>query len=267
MKNLAINQLRRYYHLIAISTSENVLSKAFMKFWKIKEKNSFEYNNNTLITKYIILSDNIYYRGEVDYSYNKDNNPPFAFDIISIVDNKTNFQILCFPFKRLAKDIIISLVENNNLLVKSDFIKVNMNQLIHANDIQTDFIYKNSYFFFAGVYLTVSGDSYLTTVKLEGDKPLDSDLYKAYFKTKIKNNECKLEKCIIKCKSSTKINNEEYNTISTVHIDKFGNYKLYLNSTGSNILTIPALFGFLRQLKGLISTSNNPVNHINSNEL
>jgi len=179
---------------------------------------------------------------------------------------KIDIFILCLPFKRLTKDIIIDLESKYNILSNSNFLKVDMGKLIHADENHTDYYFNQNHFFFGGVYLTIAGDLFLSTVKLEGDKPLDSDIYKDYFKERIKNNECRLEKCILKCKTEVKEDDKTTKATASIHIDKFGNYKIYVHTKGKNLITIPAIFEFLASLDCLIETPNNPVYHIKNEE-
>jgi hypothetical protein len=128
-----------------------------------------------------------------------------------------------------------------------------MTKLIQAHESETDQTYDHSLFYLVGVDLAVSGDRYLSTVKLQGDKPLESDIYVKYFK---KQADSHLEKCTMKCKVSQ--DPEIPRVVSSFHIDKFGNFKLYVHSGGRNLITLPTIFEFLASIDCLTQTPTPP---------
>jgi hypothetical protein len=266
MKEINIIQHQRYFHLVALKGSRAIIKKQFFKDWRINEVERFEFNSGCIITQMSVITDYRYYGGETDYSLGGDNNPPFKYDVILVEYPKIEITILCLPFKNLAKNISFDLESKYNILSNSSFIKVDMEKLININDDYTDYYYNSNHFFFGGIFLSVSGDSYLSTVKLEGDKPLDSEIYKDYFKERINNHECKLEKCIVKCRIEINEDDQAIKAKSSIHIDKYGNYKLYIHTNGKNLITIPVLFEYLSDISCLLDTPYNPVNHINSEE-
>jgi hypothetical protein len=205
-----------------------------------------------------ITSEIPYYRGTEDFS----ENGKLIFDGVLFDHRQLNLTLLGFPFKKLTSDLINVLVRDYGLVKESSFINVDMGALIHANDKSTDLSFGNNQFFLAGVYLTVSGDSFLSTVKLEGDKPLDSELYKEYFKPRINNKQSRLERCTMKCKVDIGQDPTAGKTLSSIHIDKFGNYKLYVHANGKNLNSIPAIFDFLNNIGCLATTPYNPTSHI-----
>jgi hypothetical protein len=267
MNNIFIIQAQRYYHLVALKGSRSLLKKQFFIDWRINEVENFKVEKDFNLVQLSILTDTRYHAGEFDYSLNKDNKPPYKYDFILIENSKNDILILCLPFKNLMKNICFELELNYEILSQSNFLKVDMNKLIKSNTGHTDYIFKNNHFYFGGIFLSMAGDSYLSTVKLEGDKPLDSEIYKDYFINKINKLECKLEKCILKCSVELVQDSQISNARSSIHFDKYGNYKLYIHANGANLITIPALFDFLHDINCIIETPNNPVNYINSEEL
>ena len=261
MHNFNFKLSQRYYHIVALKGSNDLLSSRILKNLHIECYDKIKYNSECTI-KFLAYTSTIqYYRGELDNTVGDVNTSPYTYDIIIIEDKSINLSVICFPFKKLAIDIVNLLVSDFNILNKSNFLKVDMSNLIRSYNKHTDLYYHNNHFFLGGVFLTISGDSFLSTVKLEGDKPLDSHIYKEYFKERLKTNSCRLEKCILKCRPDPK-QAEAVKAFSSIHIDKFGNYKLYLQSKGRNLLTIQASFEFLNNLNCLLETPNNPIKHI-----
>lgn len=255
MENIDLIQSQRYFHFICLKGNKNVIKRAFFDKWNIKESVKIKIDSNYWLYKMTFTSNYQYYKGEFDNSLKKNNNPPFIFDIILIDFFALGITAIGFPFKKMTIDLVFSLVSDYKVLANSNFIKIDMNKLIKANDKHTDIYHNENHFFLGGVYLSISGNSFLSTVKLVGDKPLDSEIYINYFKQSLLNKNSHLDKCILKCKSNIKIN-------STIHIDKFGNYKLYVQNMGKNLLTLPAIFEFLNSINCFVETPINPVNHI-----
>ena len=266
MEEINIIQPQRYFHLIAFRGSMSIIKKQFFKDWRIKEVEKHEFEAGFSITQMSILTDFKYYAGETDYSLYGNNMAPYKYDTIIIDFPKIEAIVLCLPFKNLAKAMSFDLESKYKILNNSNFLKVDMSKLIEMDDGYTDYYHNSNHFFFGGVFLSVSGDSYISTVKLEGDKPLDSDIYKDYFKERMNSHQCKLEKCIIKCRIELTEDSKKSKAKSSIHIDKFGNYKIYVHTLGRNLISIPALFEFLVNIDCLLETPYNPVNHIYNEE-
>ncbi|MDR0605681.1 MAG: hypothetical protein LBG80_15395 [Bacteroidales bacterium] len=264
MENFDLKQTQRYYHLIALKGNQDIIKKKFFNDWQIKKIATYNVEGDYSISQMALTSNYQYYQGEADNSLNGNNSAPFVFDIIIIECTKIDIIILCLPFKKMTVDIITSLLSTYNILVNSYFIKTDLHKLIHANDDYTDLVYNQNHFFLGGVFFSIKGDSFLSTVKLVGDKPLDSDIYKEYFKENLSN--FGLEKSIVKCKVEANTDDRLVKLSSTFHIDKFGNYKFYIQSKGRNLLTIPAIFDFLYSINCLVEASNNPVIHLKKEE-
>jgi|JI61114BRNA_FD_contig_31_143278_length_1005_multi_4_in_0_out_0_2 hypothetical protein len=266
MQNFNLKLSQRYYHIVALKGSTDLISKNILLKIKMELVEKIKYNSDCVVKLLSFTTDHQYYRGELDNSIGENSNPPYRYDIVIIEHKSVNISILCFPFKKLAVDIVTLLVSKYNILNKSNFFKVDMSNLIKSYNKHTDLYFNNNHFFLGGVFLTISGDSFLSTVKLEGDKPLESHIYKEYFKDRLKTNSCRLEKCILKCKPD--LNQiDAIKAFSSIHIDKFGNYKLYMQSKGKNLLTVQASFEFLNNLNCLLETPNNPVSHILKEDL
>jgi hypothetical protein len=264
MTNFDLKQTQRYYHLIALKGSKNIVKKTFFSDWHIKEIATCSIEDNYTIYQMMMTSDYQYYHGEEDNSLNKNNTPPYIFDIIMFECSKIGIIVLCFPFKKMVVDIVTALLSTYDILIDSYFIKMDLHKLIHANDNYTDLFYNKNHFFLGGVFFSIKGDSFLSTVKLVGDKPLDSNIYKEYFKENL--SDFGLEKTIVKCRIESDFDDQILKLSSTFHIDKFGNYKLYVQSKGKNLLTIPAIFDLLNNINCMVETSNNPVIHISKDE-
>lgn len=259
-------QSQRYYHLISYTGQKNLLKKSFLKDWKISARSKVEINEDCILNLMSITTDYRYYRGEDDLSINKNDKPPFMYDIFALEHKKLNMTILGFPFKSLTRNITKALVNDYGFIKTTDFLKTDLNKLIHVDEKHTDYYHNKNHFFFKGVYLTLSGNSYVSTVKLEGKKPLDSDIYKEYFKERLAENKSHLEKCVLRSNTEIDYIDETIKSSSSFHIDKFGNYKLYVHSHSKNITTIISLFEFLHDNACLVETSKNPVLQLRNEE-
>ncbi len=254
---------QRYFHLVAIKSETDILkNESLLKELGFKIEKNYDEIDEIEILQLSIISNIPFYRGEQDFSVKGNNMAPFKYDSMLINLVKLKISILCLPFKLLTKVVIESLINNHKLLSKNTFVKVDLDKLIKSNDEHTDYVDNDISYFFSSVNLTLTEESALSSVKLDGDKPLDSMLYKSIFKEKILEGKCKLEKCILK--SSTSISNKPNipNTKSAMHVDKYGNYKFYMHSTGNNITTVPLVFEHINKMECLIETPINPVNNL-----
>ncbi|MGH9762630.1 MAG: hypothetical protein ACREAC_17555, partial [Blastocatellia bacterium] len=197
--------------------------------------------------------------------------PPLITSIeyywITLAERRSlNISILGFPFKKMIVDMVSRLVNKFDLRSSGNFVNVDMAKLIRAHEEDSDQSYGHSQFYLAGVDLTVSGNRYLSTVKLQGDKALESDLYITYFKPKIHKDKSRLEKCTMKCKVSTDSQDGHPRIVSSIHIDKFGNFKLYVHSDGRNLIALPPIFEFLGSIDCLAETPHAPTMNIAEEE-
>ncbi len=250
---------QRYFHIIAFKTDSTLFDNKFLKKVGLNLISEDEIEQRFSIKHMSTISNIPYYRGEKDYSVNGDNIAPYKYDIIVINLHDTRTTLFCFPFKALTKFFINDLLHKNNILSEGNFVRTDLDNLIKNNHDHTDYLGEDLSYFFSSVNLTLMGDSLVSLIKLEGDKPLDSTLYKSVFKEKIESDKCKLERCSIKCSTSISKNEKIPKTKSSIHIDKFGNYKLYMHSNGKNIITIPLLFEHINELSCLYESPGNPV--------
>lgn len=245
-------QSKRDYQIVVIETSETIISEAFCKKWNISKDDEIIEDEFSII-KFRMESNTQYFKGEgsEEYYLNKHGLPPYIYNIIVLRNIKANVLILCVPFKKLIIEIVDSLINEFKILTNSRFVKIDLEKLINYNKQYTDFRLDKSHFVLYSIILKTNGESYLSSLKLLGKKPLDSILYKKYIRNMISNNEFGIKRIAIKCKKS-------YNVIASLHIDRFGNYKFFLNEKGRNLACINDVFSLLNNLKCFIYTFNNP---------
>ncbi|WP_316849631.1 hypothetical protein [Pedobacter agri] len=249
---------QRYFHLIALKLNKRY---TLSDYWNqcgltdVTSKTLRYEDSNFCIEHRRIKTDISFYNGEKDFSLNGDGNPPYSYDLFAIEMPSDSLIILGFPFKFLAKTILYDLIGKYNLLTKASFLKCDLNKLIKHN---TDYVYSSDKFnsYFSAVDLILTGDTNITSVALDGDKPLESILYRTFFHDRVHKDECMLERCAIKCE----LLKDLPKTKSNVHMDITGNFKLYVHGSGNNIFTIPYLFSALNELDCLKQTITNPIN-------
>ena len=255
---------RRYFHLVALRIDSQY---SIREFWndceisvKRKEACALE-NSEFIVSQNTITSDIRFYNTEDDFSINQNGEPPFHYDIFAILLKQSNLLIVGFPFRLLAKSTIANLISHKSLLKKGNFVKANLNNLIKVNPF-TDFFEENFTSYFSSLDLTLTGDTNITSVNLDGDKPLESTLYKSVFLKLINEDECKLERCTLKCETTPNNSNNIIKSKANIHVDQFGNYKFYIHGSGKNIITIPYIFTMLNKYECLESTLINPINRL-----
>ncbi len=266
MIDLHLKLTARYYHFVALSGGKDVLKKDFLKAHRITENGSQKIDTNCIIYQFNYESDKQYYRPEM--ISNPRAKGPFNFDLLLIEQPQSGIVLLGFPFRSMTLILMSSLEKDYRVLSKSNFIKPDLLKLIRANHRRTDLYFNDNHYWLGGVFISLTGDSFLSNVKLAGDKPLDSDIYKNYFKEKLSKEGTKsgLEKCLLKSKVPLDKDVKDVTVTSTIHIDKFGNYKIYVQNKGKNLVSMPATFDFLKNLECLVQTPKNPVFHISTEE-
>jgi len=255
---------QRYYHLIAFKFETKYSTQNYWKDCGISsKKNNFPLHDNSefRIEQERIVTNIPYYNGERDYSVNGDGKEPYHYDLFVIELKKLNIFVFGFPFKFLAKTILKNLIDNKKLITKGSFVKPLLDKLIKLNS-NTDFVDTSFAYHFSGLELMLTGDTNITSVNLDGDRPLDSPLYKNVFKKLIEGDECKLEKCSLKCETLKDDSRSIPKTRGNIHLDLAGNYKLYIHGSGNNIFTIPFIFSVLKKTKCLDNTLINPINNL-----
>jgi hypothetical protein len=254
---------QRYFHLVAFKFEAGYSTQAYWKDSQQTIVSVTSYDTPDFKIEYAkIKSTETYFTGIKDYSVNKDGKSPFNYDLFVIELKSENLFVFGFPFKGLAKTIVEHLL-SKQFLERGKFIKTDLNKLIRINHEAS---LSDEYFsaHFSGVQLKLTGDLNITSVNLDGDMPLDSMIYKTFFKEKIQegNPECKLEKCSHKC--GTILDSDTIpKAKSNIHSDTFGNYRMYVHSGGNNIFTIPFFFNLLENVHCTVLTSSNPIERLN----
>jgi hypothetical protein len=259
MTDFDLKQTQRYYHLVALRGTKDMIKTGFFRDWHIEETGTYEIKGKCSIFQMLMTSDYQYYQGDTDRSPNENGDGSFVFDLLIVECLENNMTVLCFPFKKMAIDLVTALLSTYNILADSRFIKVDLHKLLRANDESANLIYKQNCFLLSGISFSMTNSS-LSSVRLIGEHPLDSDIYKDYFKEKLNN--FGLEKSTVKCEVKTDFDDRSVKLTSTFHIDRFGNYKFYLQSKGQNLWTIPEIFDLLKYRECTLETLNNPLNHI-----
>lgn len=251
----------RYYHVIVFKFDTKYSLRSFWKDCKIEAKafsSSVYEDDDIIVEKQSYISPIQYYFGESDYSATRNSKPPYSYDLFAIQIKEQDIFIVGFPFKSLARDLVKTLIEEKRYKTKGSFLKPNIGKVLKDTNSETfgkDFVSCS----FCGLSLVLTGDKNITSINLGGDNPLESALYKKNFKKMIEDNISTPEYGIIKCELSGLENGELPNTRANIHLDNFGNFKLYLHSSGKNIFTLPFLMLTLKRLKCLIPTITNPL--------
>jgi hypothetical protein len=91
---------------------------------------------------------------------------------------------------------------------------------------------------------------------------MESPLYKTVFKNVVQENKSHLESCGLKCEVSADEELSIPKTRGNVHLDHFGNMKVYVHGGGKNVFVIPYILELLRKQKCSEKTLNNPLLHL-----
>lgn len=253
---------KRYFHFVAYSNQQYSI-KSFWKDCKVLGKNidvshnssDFTIEHGKLVTPIRFHDEN----GKEDYSITKDKEPPFEYDIFAIELKSEKLLIFGFPFRSMGRYLLDKIFENNLLLKRGHFKKPDLNLLIkHANK-NPEFTIPNFTAHFSSVELILTSETNISSVNLDGDKPLQSNLYRNVFLKRVEKDKCLLDRCSLTCETFFDEAAEIPKTNSITHLDLFGNFKLYIHGTGKNTFTIPFLFNFLSKNMFLRDTSSNPI--------
>ena len=257
---------QRYYHFISLKTNGNY---SLNEYWRqigfnfSDNLNKSISRDNFLIEQKRIISKKRYHFSELDLSIRIGDNDNFFYDLFAINLKNENIILLGFPFKNLAEAILNKLIEQKNLLKECSFIKPNITSIL-LDDNKKDLLEDDFTSKFIGVEFKYATEiSYLV---LNGDNPLESSIYTDLINRHLKTNTCQASGCIIKFETLVKDSDLIPKTRSNIHVDVFGNYKLYIHGSGNNIFTLPFLFKVFSSNESLSLTSINPIKHIKIDE-
>lgn len=244
--NLLINQ--RYYHFITLK--KNVNDYSFDDFWNNLDSLFFDedFSENIESDNYEIQhkrlkSNQIFPRGNLinAISFDKVGNPPYQYDLFAIktiLEGEIYF-VFVFPFSLMARIIVNDLINRNRLRQKCDILAVKVPNFILKKELNID---NDINIWVVGLDMVIKDDEDLSLLKIGGDKPLNSILYKNYVLNNISSKYFYPYKCSVACELFSE-NPEFYQPIvrSRIHLDVFGNYKFYIHIDGKNLLLIPNL--------------------------
>jgi len=261
-KYFDLDTFKRYFHLITFKSDKKYSAINFLQDIgaTIKETSQFSIDFSFTIYQSEIISNVPYYNGDKDYSLNKDGQPPYKYDLFAVHMFSMNMFVIAFPFKHLAKTSLNNLIETKKIMSKGSFVKCDINKLLIENS-ENDLSDENFTSYFSGLDLTLTGDEKLSSVNLDGDKPLQSNLYKQVFSKIVDSRKCHLERCSLQCRLINQVENIP-KAKANIHVDLFGNYKMYVHGSGKNIFTIPYLFTLLSFKECLKLTLSNPIDRL-----
>ena len=249
-----------YSGLILVTVCKPIGETVMLKK-KTKETDFSIDNDDFTIEQRSLISDFPYFTGIRDYSLKGDGKPPYRYDLIAIEIKRQNLFVFGFPFKFLAKTIVESLIEKKKYLEKANFFRPNLDRLIKQSVEES---FDDDYFkcHFSSLGLVLTKDLLLTSIDLGGERPMDSPLYKAVFKNIVQENQSHLESCALKCEVTVDEQKLIPKTRGNVHLDHFGNMKVYVHGRGKNVFVIPFVLELLRKRKCNEKTLNNPLLHL-----
>jgi len=252
MKEIKLSEFQKVCHFIVFEGRKEAIPKGFYTDWGIHEKMTVSYHEATITQLQFSNTLNFFPKAGTETTY----------DIIVIEFPTINITAIGFPVKYFAAKMTNDLVGLYRLQEKRNFITVNFPELIQRMEERSDILHNDNQYSLGGVFLLLTGDMFLSTVRLIGKKPLESDIYTSYFKNELNSQVKKIgtEKVILKG-AITSIDNAtlQYRGTSSMHIDKFGNYKFYIQKQGQNLLSVIEIFNMLKDKNCLISRSQKPI--------
>lgn len=262
IKYFELDVFKRYFHLVAFQSDKKYNVSNFLQDLggTITRKNNFSHNLDFIVYEGEINSNLPYYNGEKDYSLNNNGQPPYRYEIFAVQIYKPNIFIVAFPFKLLAKSSVNNAIEKKRLMSKGSFVRCDINKLL-AGSGNRDLSDDEFLSYFSGLDFTLTGEENISSVNLDGDKPLEANLYRQVFSKLFNAKKCHLERCSLQCKIQYDIDFLP-KAKANVHIDIFGNYKLYIHGGGKNIFIIPYLFNLLNVKDCLKTTLSNPIDRL-----
>jgi hypothetical protein len=208
-------------------------------------------------------------------SKSKDGSPPYLYDLFGIKTRlgRDAFFVLVFPFAGLALDMVTTLIAQHNLLRAGELQRVDLGTLVKCfeNGAQTEFHDLISQV--VALQFVVADDKCLSGMRLGGDDPLNSKIYRESLRPEVKRGFLHPDLCVLSCEQEWRRathgdDSQGHGTIrSRLHIDAFGNFKFYVHIGCCNIPLIPYALGLLYSLKCLQKTSGNPLLRLSQDEL
>jgi len=259
---------QRYFYIVGFKYKAEVNLNKVCKSLKVRIKKTFKHSNDKLrynIWNLLILSNDQYFSGKQDFSENNDGKAPYVYDTILIELKQSNTVLFMFPSKLLGLKMVSKLMSGNEYLSKGKFIKPDIHKLVKSIKSK-DIISTHFSAHLSSVGLKLNDDIELSRIKLEGDRPLNTTLYKETFLKLINKDEYLADLCSVKIDLEENHLSELPNTTASINMDSYGNFKCYIHSSGLNLHSFPLMLGFLNEKKCIEQTSLNPMNKISEDD-
>ena len=216
----------------------------------------------------------LYSRGSLvsSLSASNDGRPPYHYDLFAMKYSvqTTTYLAFLYPFAALGRDLLNRLAAQHGLRDRCDFQKANLRSIVEAGE----YVEQRGEWSATIVGLEVMdwGDTSLKSLRIEGEKPLESALYKHYLSGPIHDNKSILQHCSLRFEVFqptdllTAAFAKQRAARAVIHINKFGALKFYLHLNGQNLITIPYLVQRLHELDCLLRAPENPLNRAGEQE-
>jgi len=257
MEEFKLSKFQKVCHFIVFEGSKEAIPSSFYKEWGMHEKAKMTLDKDTITQFQFYSTLNFFPKEEITKL--QDNVNQYAYDVIIIEFPLFNVTAIGFPVRFFAVEMTNSLVNFHQLQLKRNFVSVNLISLIQFIEKSEIFLYDDDIYSLGGVFLLLTSDNFLSTVRLIGKNPLESEIYIDYFKEKLISKNQKgigIEKIILKSKNETI---DKSRGTSSMHIDKYGNFKFFIQRQGNNILSVIKIFHMLNDKDCFISRPHKPL--------
>ncbi len=255
---------KRYYHFIVLRKIEKY---SFSEFWNnigsiftgVHYSKNISFKNFEIQHKRL-KSNTLFARGALfkEISLNKDGNPPYLYDLFAIKTSilSDEFYLLIFPFSAMARIVIDNLITKHLLRKMCDIITARVPSIILTEDLNIDEEIDTSV---VSLDIVIKDDNNLSLLKIGGDSPLNSDLFKNHVLNNINEKYFNPYKCGLSCGLSYSDDSLSHSIRSRVHMDIFGNFKFYIHIDGKNLIVLPFFIKRLISIDCLNTVSLNPL--------
>jgi len=265
-----LKSVQRYFHFVALKAGAGYeLTDLWRDFGvSVRSGRIKSWDDKAYTIQHArYTTDYPYYRGNDDYSINEDSEPPYEFDIFAIYLRKNRTILIGFPFKLMANHLLDTLVSKKRILLNGHFLRIDLDTFIKldyrdgAENKESPYELDNFNAIVLGISLSLSDTSQISMVDLNGKNPLSSEIYRNVFYSMLAQSSGHIAKSSMRCHLLS-------NTLdlprshSIIHMDVYGNFKMYIHQTGNNIFTLPALVQILQKHHCLPKVNINPIKRL-----
>lgn len=266
---------QRYFHFLTFLEEQPFRLSTYFRGEVFTPGRSVSYRDSfCFVEHHKLCSSERYARGEVADSLSEKGHgrPPYFYDVLTARSTVggTPYVLLGFPFVSLARQVTARMFDRTRRFRPGTLQRADVARLFAELEAGAR-VFEGLHTSIVGVSFKVADEICLTTVRISGDQPLKAEVYENYLKPKIGPGLISPNECTVACYRSWSGSTAEDGAIdesrSRVRVDAFGNMRFYVHVNCNNLRLISYLFRQLAEFSCLRTASQNPLDHVEQDEM